>query len=215
MEIAADLSENYRIAFDGRIGFGKRPALLSIDFVKAYTTPGAALYAPGVVDAVKASVALYGAARSAGIPIIYTRVIYRPDGRDGAAFSAKVPLLKTMTADNPLTEIVDELPPEPSDTIIVKQFASAFFATNLAPMLTWMGIDTLIITGCSTSGCVRATAVDGCSYGYRVIVPEECVGDRHPAPHQANLFDIHSKYGDVVGIAEAIDYLAQCQMTKR
>ncbi|WP_430397493.1 isochorismatase family protein [Ferrovibrio sp.] len=215
MEIAADLSENYRVAFDGRIGFGKRPALLSIDFVKAYTTPGAALFAPGVVDAVKASVALYAGARKAGIPIIYTKVIYRPDGRDGAAFATKVPLLRTMTADNPLTEIVDELPPAPTDTVIVKQFASAFFATNLAPMLTWMGVDTLILTGCSTSGCVRATAVDGCSYGYRVIVPEECVGDRHPAPHQANLFDINSKYGDVVSIAEASDYLAQCQAIKR
>lgn len=215
MDIAADLSENYRIAFDGRIGFGKRPALLSIDFVKAYTTPGAALFAPGVVDAVLASVPLYAAARQAAVPIIYTQVIYRPDGRDGAAFATKVPLLRSMTKDNPLTAIVDELPPGPDDTIIVKQFASAFFATNLAPMLTWMGVDTLILTGCSTSGCVRATAVDGCSHGYRVIVPEECVGDRHPAPHQANLFDINSKYGDVVSRAETIAYLAQCAPATR
>lgn len=208
METAQDLAENYSKAFNGRIGFGRRPVLLSIDFVLAYTTPGAALFAQGVVDAVAASVPLYAAARAAGVPLVYTQVIYDAEGRNGGAFVAKVPLLKTMTSDNPLTHIVPELPPAAADTILVKQYPSAFFGTNLAAMLVWMGVDTLILTGCSTSGCVRATAVDGCSHGFRVIVPEECVGDRHAAPHQANLFDIHSKYGDVVSRQEVLDYFA-------
>jgi len=202
-----DLKENYRVAFNGRIGFGERPALLSIDFVKAYTTPGSALYAEGVVRAVNASRELYATARQAGIPLIYTKVVYEPGGRNGGAFVEKVPLLKTMTADNPLTEIVEELPPAPGDLVIEKQYASAFFGTNLAPTLVWMKIDTVIITGCSTSGCVRATAVDAVSHGFRVIVPEECVGDRHPDPHRSNLFDINAKYGDVVRVAEALEYL--------
>jgi maleamate amidohydrolase len=112
-----------------------------------------------------------------------------------------------MVPGEPMADIVPELTPEPDDTIIIKQYASAFFGTSLAAMLTSQGIDTLIVTGCSTSGCIRATAVDGMQYGFRVIVPRQCVGDRHADPHEANLFDINSKYGDVVNKAEVIDYL--------
>jgi maleamate amidohydrolase len=202
-----DLKENYRVAFNGRIGFGERPVLLSIDFVKAYTTPGSALYAEGVVHAVSKSRELYATARKAGVPVVYTKVIYAAGGRNGGAFVEKVPLLKTMTADNPLTDIVDELPPAAGDMVIEKQNASAFFGTNLASTLVWMKVDTVIITGCSTSGCVRATAVDAVSCGFRVIVPEECVGDRHPDPHRSNLFDIDAKYGDVVSLSETLAYL--------
>ncbi|MFN3491128.1 MAG: isochorismatase family protein, partial [Anaerolineales bacterium] len=100
-----------------------------------------------------------------------------------------------------------QLLPAESDVIIVKQYASAFFGTSLAATLTSMGIDTIILTGCSTSGCIRASAVDGMQYGFRVIVPRECVGDRHPGPHEANLFDINSKYGDVVAKSEVMTYL--------
>jgi maleamate amidohydrolase len=106
-----------------------------------------------------------------------------------------------------LAEIVPELPPQPQDVIIIKQYASAFFGTSLSATLVAMGIDTLILTGCSTSGCIRATAVDGLQYGYRIIVPRECVGDRHSAPHEANLFDINAKYGDVVGKQDVMAYL--------
>ena len=102
-----------------------------------------------------------------------------------------------------------ELPPAEPDVVIAKQYASAFFGTPLAAMLTSLGVDTVILTGCSTSGCVRATAVDGMQHGFRVIVPRECVGDRHQAPHEANLFDIDSKYGDVVGKADVLTYLRQ------
>lgn len=139
--------------------------------------------------------------------VVYTRVIYSPSGVDGGIFVQKVPVLRTLVAGEPLAEIVPELPPAATDVILNKQYASAFFGTSLAAMLTAHGVDTVIITGCSTSGCVRATAVDGMQYGFRVIVPRECVGDRRAEPHEANLFDINSKYGDVVSRAETLAWL--------
>ncbi|MCE2464301.1 MAG: isochorismatase family protein [Dehalococcoidia bacterium] len=204
------LQDNYSGVFDGRVGYGQKPAIVVVDFINAYTTPGSPLYASGVVDAVLASVDLLDIARRNGILEVYTRVIYSPHGMDGGVFVRKVPVLRKMVEGEPLADIVPELPPAPQDVIINKQYASAFFGTSLAPMLTSQGVDTLIVTGCSTSGCIRATAVDGMQYGFRVIVPRECVGDRHPAPHEANLFDIDSKYGDVVSKAEAMEYLASC-----
>ena len=204
------LQDNYSGVFDGRVGYGQKPAIVVVDFINAYTTPGSPLYASGVVDAVLASVDLLDIARRNGILVVYTRVIYSPHGMDGGIFVRKVPVLRKMVEGEPLADIVPELPPAPQDVIINKQYASAFFGTSLAPMLTSQGVDTLIVTGCSTSGCIRATAVDGMQYGFRVIVPRECVGDRHPAPHEANLFDIDSKYGDVVSKAEAMEYLASC-----
>mgnify|MGYP000924606062 FL=1 len=139
--------------------------------------------------------------------MIYTKVLYNKNFKDGGIFIQKVPVLKKMVEGELLAEIVPQLPPAESDIIIVKQYASAFFGTSLAATLTSMGIDTLILTGCSTSGCIRASAVDGMQYGFRVIVPRECVGDRHPGPHEANLFDINSKYGDVVSKDEVMEYL--------
>lgn len=202
------LSDNYKGVFDGRLGFGNKPAVIVIDFINAYTTPGAALYAKGVVEAVEQTVDLLAQARSKGVPVIYTKVLYHKHGLDGGIFVQKVPVLRTMVEGEPLAEIVPELPPAANDIIIVKQYASAFFGTSLAAMLTALGVDTLIVTGCSTSGCVRASAVDGMQYGFRVIVPRECVGDRHAAPHEANLFDINSKYGDVLSKSEVLAYLA-------
>ena len=204
------LQDNYSGVFDGRVGYGQKPAIVVVDFINAYTTPGSPLYASGVVDAVRSSVDLLDIARRNGILVVYTRVIYSPHGLDGGIFVRKVPVLRKMVEGEPLADIVPELPPAPQDVIINKQYASAFFGTSLAPMLTSQGVDTLIVTGCSTSGCIRATAVDGMQYGFRVIVPRECVGDRHPEPHEANLFDIDSKYGDVVSKAEAMEYLASC-----
>ncbi len=196
-----------------RIGFGERPALLVIDFIKAYTTPGSPLYAaPGVPDAVRASQPVLAAARAAAIPVIYTAVAYAPDGRDGGIFVIKVPALRQLTHDSPLIEIVDELRPQPDELVIEKKYASAFFGTHLAATLTALRVDTLILIGCSTSGCIRASAVDGMQHGFRVIVPRECVGDRAPEPHLANLFDIDGKYGDVVSVTEVIHYLNRlCQ----
>ncbi|NTW01348.1 MAG: isochorismatase family protein [Oscillochloris sp.] len=203
------LQQDYRQhGLGSRIGFGERPAVLVIDFVRAYTTPGSPLYAaPGVPNAVQASIPLLKAARHTGVPVIYTTVAYATDGRDGGQFVRKVPALLQLTHGSPLAEIVEELPPAPSDLVIEKKYASAFFGTHLAATLTTARIDTVIMIGCSTSGCIRASAVDGMQYGFRVIVPRECVGDRAPGPHEANLFDIDSKYGDVVSLEEVLAYL--------
>lgn len=205
--MSTDLVTNYRGVFDHRLGFGRKPAVLVVDFIRAYTAPDSPLYAPAVVDAVGQTTGLLELARRQGVLVIYTQVYYSREGLEGGVFVRKVPVLRTLVAGEPLAEIAPELQPDPADVVIVKHYASAFFGTALASLLTSQGVDTLILTGCSTSGCIRATAVDGMQHGFRVIVPRECVGDRHPGPHEANLFDIDSKYGDVVGVGEVVEYL--------
>jgi maleamate amidohydrolase len=198
---------NYQGVFDTAVGFGHRPAVIVIDFIRAYTTKGAAFFGQGVVDAVAATVSLLDAARSAKVPVIYTKVLYHPSGMDGGLFVKKVPALRKLVEGEPLAEIDPSITPKPEDLVIVKNYPSPFFGTTLGSTLAGLGIDTVILTGCSTSGCVRAAAIDAIQYGYRVIVPRECVGDRHDAPHDANLFDINAKYGDVVAKAEVMRYL--------
>jgi maleamate amidohydrolase len=200
--------DNYTGVFDGKVGFGRNPAVVVIDFTLAYTTPGSPFFAEGVVRAVADTMPLLEAARAAGIPVIHTKVMYHPSGADGGWFVRKVPALRSLVPGEPLAEIDPKVAPLPEEVVIVKQYPSPFFGTPLAPMLATLGIDTLILAGCSTSGCVRAGALDGVQHGYRVIVPRECVGDRHDGPHDANLFDINAKYGDVVGRDEVIQYLS-------
>lgn len=206
--MAATREQNYVGVFDGRVGFGARPAVIVIDFMLAYTTPGSPFYAEGVVRAVRETPPLLAAARRAGVPVIHTKVMYHPSGADGGWFVRKVPALRRLVPGEPLAEIDPVVAPLPEEVVIVKQYPSPFFGTPLAPMLTTLGVDTLILAGCSTSGCVRAGALDGVQHGYRVIVPRECVGDRHDGPHDANLFDINAKYGDVVERAEVIAHLS-------
>lgn len=203
----SDLQANYKGVFDGRLGFGKHPAILVVDFINAYIVESSPLYAPDVVTAIEETIPLLNMARKKNVPVLYTKVLYNKNFKDGGIFIQKVPVLKKMIEGEPLAEIVADISPHESDIIIIKQYASAFFGTSLAATLTSMGIDTLILTGCSTSGCIRASAVDGMQYGFRVIVPRECVADRHSAPHEANLFDINSKYGDVVAKDEVMEYL--------
>jgi len=204
--------ENYKGVFDNRLGFGLRCAVVVIDFIKAYTSPGAPFYAPGVVSAVQASVSLLATARRAGVPIIYTKVVYHPSGADGGLFVQKVPALRTLVEDAPLGVIDPKITPEPGDLVIAKNYPSGFFGTTLASTLHTQGIDTIILIGCSTSGCVRATAVDAIQHGFRVVVPRECVGDRHDGPHEASLFDIQAKYGDVLPQADVENHLQHaCQ----
>ncbi|MCA3416080.1 MAG: isochorismatase family protein [Roseomonas sp.] len=200
--------DNYTGVFDGKVGYGRNPAVVVIDFTLAYTTPGSPFFAEGVVRAVADTVPLLQAARAAGIPVIHTKVMYHPSGADGGWFVRKVPALRKLVPGEPLAEIDPKVAPLDEEVVIVKQYPSPFFGTPLAPMLVTLGVDTLILAGCSTSGCVRAGALDGVQHGYRVIVPRECVGDRHDGPHDANLFDINAKYGDVVGRDEVIQYLA-------
>ncbi|CAO3433789.1 isochorismatase family protein [Azospirillum doebereinerae] len=202
-----DLKDNYAAVFDNRIGFGRKAAVLSIDFIDFYTQPGAPFFGQGVVDAVIESVPLYAAARRAGLPVIYTKVIYDAAGHEGGMFVKKIPALRAFTADNPLGNFDARILPEPDDIVLVKHHSSAFFGTALSTILRTLECDTVIVTGCSTSGCVRATAVDGVSHGFRVIVPRECVGDRHPAPHDSALFDMNAKYGDVLPVSEVMAHV--------
>ena len=204
--MSQDLDQNYRGAFDGRLGFGSKPALILVDFVQAYFDKSSPLYA-GVEDALASALRLRDAAREAGVPVIYTNVVYQHDGVNGGMFFRKVPALKVFVAGNPLGGWPDDLRPADDELVISKQYASAFFGTPLAATLTAGGIDTLIITGVTTSGCIRATCVDAVSYGFIPIVVEDACGDRHEAPHAANLFDMNAKYGDVVDEQTVIDYL--------
>lgn len=202
------LSDNYRGVWGQRLGFGRRPALLAIDFMQAYTTEGAPLFAPGVVSAVEESRELLACARRTGIPVIHTHIRYHAGHfADGGLWVKKAPVMKDMVAGNPLAAFCPPVAPLADEVVLSKQYASAFFGTALAPLLVAQGIDTLLMIGCSTSGCIRASAVDAVQHGFRAMVVRECVGDRHPGPHEANLFDIDSKYGDVVHKRETLDYL--------
>lgn len=189
-----------------RIGYGHHPAVLVVDMQVAFNDPAHKLGADQT-PAVQAIASLLGVARAHDVPVVYARTGYRPDGRDGGVFIHKIPALRDLQLGSPAYEIDPRLAPEEGDFVVDKKFASAFFQTNLPSLLTAEGIDTIILSGCSTSGCIRAAAVDGVSHGYRVIVPEECVSDRADAPHRANLFDIDVKYGDVVPLAEVAAYI--------
>ena len=203
------LSKSYAAGGFGKsLQPGRQPALLVIDFVRAYLVPGSPLYA-GVEAARDACRELLGAARAAGIPVIHTNVQYQPGGRDGGVFFRKVPALACFEAGaHPdLAAFAGGLEPAAGETVITKQYASAFFGTSLASTLTALGVDTVLIAGVSTSGCVRATAVDACQHGFVPFVVREAVGDRHEAPHAANLFDLQAKYAEVVSLGFAQDYL--------
>jgi maleamate amidohydrolase len=187
---------------------GRRPALLVVDFVRAYLEPGSPLYA-GVEDARAAAARLLARARAAGIPVMHTNVAYEPGGADGGVFFRKLPALASFERGRhpELAAFAAGLEPRPGEAVFTKQYASAFFGTRLAEALKALGVDTLLIAGLSTSGCVRASAVDACQHGFVPLVVREAVGDRHPAPHEANLFDLQAKYAEVISLAEAERYL--------
>ncbi|MDJ0642179.1 MAG: isochorismatase family protein [Erythrobacter sp.] len=202
-----DAQSNYAGVFEGRIGFGRRPALILIDFVEAYFAADSPLYAG--VDAVLASALdLRDAARAAGVRVIYTNVEFHPSMVDGGRFAQKIGALSSFARGNPLGAWPAGLDPRDDELVISKQYASCFFGTSLASTLTAQGHDSLIISGLSTSGCVRATCVDACQHGFIPIVVEEAVGDRHAEVHRANLFDMNAKYGDVVSLVEVKRHFA-------
>ena len=206
--MSEELTENYRGAFDGSLGFGKSPALILVDFVEAYFDEDSPLYA-GVDDALTSALRIRDAARAAGIPVIYTNVVYQEDGADGGVFYRKVPALEVFVSGNPLGAWPDGLEPAEDELVISKQYPSAFFDTPLRNTLRASGVDTLIITGVTTSGCIRATCVDAMSHGFIPIVVADACGDRHEAPHAANLFDMNAKYADVVDEALVIKQLSK------
>lgn len=204
-----DLDANYAVAFDGGLPFGQRPALLIVDVVVAYLTPGSPLYDPAFEAALKSNERLVAAARAAGVPVIFTNVVYHPGGADGGLFYRKVPVLKLFDRGSPAGAFPESLQPLPTETVVSKQYASAFFGTSLAATLTTMKIDCLLITGFSTSGCVRATALDAMQHGFAPFVVSDACGDRHPAPHAANLFDLQAKYAEVVSEHDALGLIGE------
>lgn len=188
-------------AFGAALGLGRRQALLMVDFAQAYFVPGSPLFAecPQVVPRAQA---LLRWARGLGLLVCHTRVEFRPDGLDGGVFFRKLPALKAFCAGNPLGEVVPELAPAAGEPVITKQYASAFFGTSLASMLLAQGVDCVLIAGMSTSGCVRASAVDAMQHGFIPVVVRDACGDRHAAPHEANLFDLQAKYADVLDLQQ-------------
>jgi nicotinamidase-related amidase len=195
--------------FHGRGGLGGRPALVVVDMSVGFTDPKSPLACDleEVVDAVEL---LLVAARRAGVPVVYTTVVYDEEGRRRAGvFIEKVPALLTLEEGSRWVEIDPRIAPEPGEPVLRKLHASAFFETELADHLAASGCDSVIVAGASTSGCVRATAVDALQHGYRTVVPREAVGDRNADAHEANLYDIDAKYGDVVPLAEALALLEE------
>ena len=212
--MTGSLTDNYAAGgFGLALQPGRRPALLVIDFVRAYLVEGSPLYA-AAEPARAAAQTLLEAARRAGVPVVHTNVQYQHGGRDGGVFFRKVPALKCFEAGaHPdLAAFAAGLEPVAGETVITKQYASAFFGTTLASTLTSLGVDTVLIAGVSTSGCVRASAVDACQHGFIPLVVREAVGDRHPAPHEANLFDLQAKYAEVVGLQLALEYLQRLEV---
>ena len=193
--------------FGGAQSIAQRPALLVVDMSVGFTDPGSPLVCD-LDDVVEAIAELLAAARAANLPVIYTTVAYtHADQATAAAFIEKVPALLTLAAGSRWVEIDPRLAPLPTEPVLNKLFASAFFGTPLSSLLTSARCDSVIVTGASTSGCVRATAVDALQHGYRVVVPSDAVGDRDPRAHEQTLADIDAKYGSIVTLAEARERL--------
>jgi nicotinamidase-related amidase len=193
--------------FHGRAGFGTKPALVVVDVNRGFTDPASPLVCD-LDDCVAAIARLLDAFRRAGLPVVFTTVCYDDAGKETAAvFIEKIPALLVLEPGSEWVEIDPRIAPVEGETVLSKYFASAFFGTTLAGLLSTAGCDTVVVTGASTSGCVRATALDALQHGYRVVVPREAVGDRNAAAHEANLYDIDTKYGDVVSVDEVVEHL--------
>jgi nicotinamidase-related amidase len=193
--------------FHGRAGFGQRPALVVVDVNRGFTDPASPLVCD-LDECVAAIAPLLAAFRGAGLPVVFTTVCYDEFGKQAAAvFIGKVPALLVLEPGSPWVEIDPRIAPVEGEPVLSKYFASAFFGTTLASLLASAGCDTVVVTGASTSGCVRATALDAMQHGYRVVVPREAVGDRSRAAHDANLYDLDTKYADVVSVDEVLAYV--------
>ena len=189
-----------------RLGFGQKPALLVVDFVEAYLDPRSPLYA-GVEDTLQRCIELLDEARRAAVPVIWTNVEYHAGDKDGGVFYRKLPVLKVFDRGSPLGAFAKGLAPRSGEPVLTKQYPSAFFGTALDELLRSRDVDSVLLAGLTTSGCIRASAVDAMQYGFVPIVVRDAVGDRSREAHEANLFDLQVKYADVVSQAEVTEYL--------
>jgi nicotinamidase-related amidase len=195
-----------RAGLGQNVTLGSRPGVLVVDFSCGFTDPECTLGAEMTAE-VEATRSLLDAARAKGLPVIYTKIGFEVSLKDGGLWLQKVPALGDLQLGGRWVEIDPRLDPQEDETVVVKKGASAFFGTNLVAILNHEEIDTVILCGATTSGCVRATAIDLLQNGWPAIVPRECVGDRARAPHDANLFDINAKYADVVSLEDALAYV--------
>nr|WSY57410.1 isochorismatase family protein [Streptomyces sp. NBC_00886] len=197
-----------RAGFGAPVRRGSRPALVVVDLTRGFTE---ADFPSGtdLTDVVGATGKLIAAARPTGVPVVFTAIAYTPAEATGTAVTwlQKAQGMRSLVEGSEAVALDPRLPRVPQDHLIVKKGASAFFGTSLASLLTGLGRDTVLVCGATTSGCVRATAVDAVQSGFSVLVPRECVGDRASGPHEANLFDIQAKYGDVIDLKDAVGYL--------
>lgn len=203
-EAAREIYE--RSGLGASVTLGRRPAVLVVDFSCGFTDPGCAL-GSDLTPQVEATRRVLDAARAKGLPIVFTTIGFDSSLKDGGLWLQKVPTLAELQVGGRWVEIDPRLDPHEDETVIVKKGASGFFGTNLASVLVSQGVDTVVLCGATTSGCIRATAIDLLQYGWPTLVPRDCVGDRAQAPHEANLFDIGAKYADVVSVEEALGYL--------
>lgn len=192
--------------FGGTLTPGARPALLVVDLMRAYFDEASPLCLPSR-SCLDSAARVLAAAREGGVPVVHTRVELAPDGRDGGVFVRKVPALRHLFGGGPMSELMPEVAPADGELVVVKKYASAFFGTSLASTLTAAGVDTVVVTGVSTSGCIRATGVDAVQHGFVPLVVADAVGDRTAATHESNLFDLQAKYAEVVDEATATAYL--------
>ena len=191
--------------FGNSSGLGRLPALLIVDFVNDFTDPSA-FGGGNINEAIRNTKEVLSSARENEIPIVYTRCVYAEDSSDVGVFGLKARGLASLTENAPGGQIVDSLAPKSGEFIVRKTQPSAFFSTGLAPWLVGKGGDTVIVTGCTTSGCVRASVVDSMSNNFRTVVARSCVGDRAIGPHEANLFDMEQKYADLLHSEEIIAF---------
>jgi nicotinamidase-related amidase len=188
------------------VTLGKRPAVLVVDFSRGFTDPECTM-GSDLTQEVEATNRLLATAREREIPIIFTTIGFEPNLKDGSLWLEKAPGLGDLVVGGKWVEIDPRLERRDEETVILKKGASAFFGTNLPSILVSQGVDTVIMCGATTSGCIRATAIDLLQYGYPTLVPRECVGDRAQGPHEANLVDIQAKYADVVPVEEVLAYV--------
>jgi maleamate amidohydrolase len=186
-----------RQGFGGQIGFGERPALLVVDFTAGFVDP-ASFGGGNIAQAMKHTLPLLDLARREKIPVVHTKIVYAEDGSDAGIHCLKSRHLKTLTASNPLSDFAPDVMPQKGEIVLTKRLPSAFFETGLAGLLAARGVDTVVIAGCTTSGCVRASTLDAMCFGFRPMVVRDCVGDRATGPHDASLFDLGQKYADVI-----------------
>ena len=198
-----------RAGFGAAVRRGQRPAIVVVDLTNGFTDP-AAPTGSDLSEVVAATNELIAAGRPAGVPVVFTTIAFTAAEADGDAvvWLTKAPGMRALREGSAAVALDPRLPVDPRDHLITKKGASAFFGTGLAALLTGLRVDTVLLCGATTSGCVRASAVDAVQSGFGVLVPRQCVGDRAQGPHEANLFDIHAKYADVVELDDAVGYLA-------